>query len=59
MVITQSALGVLIALFFFRLFGQGMLTRTAPVAMWQWFHAEPGKAISMATSGIKRARDFC
>lgn len=44
---------LVLALFLLRLFGQGMLTHTAMVAMGRWFHAERGRAISVTSCGYQ------
>ncbi len=42
---------LLISIYFLRLFGQGMLTHTAMVAMGRWFVVERGRAVSVTTIG--------
>lgn len=42
---------LLLAIYLLRLFGQGMMTHTAMVAMGRWFVAERGRAVSIATTG--------
>lgn len=42
---------LLLALYLLRLFGQGLLSHTAMVAMGRWFFAERGRAVSVATIG--------
>ncbi|MFK7993581.1 MAG: MFS transporter [Granulosicoccus sp.] len=51
MAFADSVPGLLMSLYFLRLFGQGMLSHTALVAMGRWFHAERGRAVSVATTG--------
>ena len=51
MAFANSPLILLIALYLLRLLGQGMLSHTALVAMGRWFHAERGRAVSVATTG--------
>ncbi len=51
MSLADSVAVLLLALYCLRLFGQGMLTHTALVAMGRWFHAERGRAVSVATIG--------
>ncbi len=51
MSIAQNWLFLLIAIYLLRLFGQGMLTHTALVAMGRWFHAERGRAVAITTTG--------
>lgn len=47
----QSIYVLLLALFLLRLFGQGMLSHTAMVAMGRWFFVERGRAVSIAATG--------
>ncbi len=47
----SSVFALVFALYCLRLFGQGMLTHTALVAMGRWFHAERGRAVSVAGIG--------
>ncbi len=42
---------LLLSIYFLRLFGQGMMTHTAMVAMGKWFVAERGRAVSITTTG--------
>ncbi len=49
--IAQNWLVLLVAIYLLRLFGQGMLTHTALVAMGRWFHAERGRAVAITTTG--------
>ena len=42
---------LLLSIYFLRLFGQGMMTHTAIVAMGKWFVAERGRAVSITTTG--------
>ncbi|MDB3935181.1 MFS transporter [Granulosicoccus sp.] len=49
--VADSAFSLILALYLLRLFGQGMLTHTSMVAMGRWFHAERGRAVSVATIG--------
>ena len=49
--LSDSAAVLLGALFMLRLFGQGLLTHTALVAMGRWFVAERGRAVSITTTG--------
>ena len=51
MALANSLIILLIALYLLRLLGQGMLSHTALVAMGRWFHAERGRAVSVATTG--------
>ena len=51
MSMADSAFSLILALYLLRLFGQGMLTHTSIVAMGRWFHAERGRAVSIATIG--------
>ncbi|MFK7860323.1 MAG: MFS transporter [Granulosicoccus sp.] len=51
MAMANSITTLLMSLYFLRLFGQGMLSHTALVAMGRWFHAERGRAVSVATVG--------
>lgn len=51
MFLASSVVGLVIALYCLRLFGQGMLTHTALVAMGRWFYAERGRAVSVASIG--------
>ena len=51
MSLANSAATMLVALFLLRLFGQGLLTHTALVAMGRWFVAERGRAVSVTTTG--------
>jgi len=51
MATAYSALQLLLALYMLRLFGQGMMTHTAMVAVGRWFHAERGRAVSIASAG--------
>ena len=44
---------LLLAIYLLRLFGQGMMTHTAMVAMGRWFVAERGRAVSIATTGYQ------
>ena len=47
----QSVTILLLSIYFLRLFGQGMMTHTAMVAMGKWFVAERGRAVSITTTG--------
>lgn len=47
----QSVPLLLLSIYFLRLFGQGMMTHTAMVAMGKWFVAERGRAVSITTTG--------
>ena len=49
--VADSAVSLILALYLLRLFGQGMLTHTSIVAMGRWFHAERGRAVSVASIG--------
>lgn len=49
--IAQNWIALLLAIYLLRLFGQGMLTHTALVAMGRWFHAERGRAVAITTTG--------
>ena len=51
MAVARNLMFLVLALYFLRLFGQGMLTHTALVAMGRWFHVERGRAVSVATTG--------
>lgn len=51
MAVANSIISLLISLYLLRLFGQGMLSHTAMVAMGRWFHAERGRAVSVASAG--------
>ena len=51
MSMAESAFSLILALYLLRLFGQGMLTHTSIVAMGRWFHAERGRAVSVASIG--------
>ena len=51
MSMAESAFSLIMALYLLRLFGQGMLTHTSIVAMGRWFHAERGRAVSVASIG--------
>jgi len=51
MSIAQSIVVLVLTIYFLRLFGQGMLTHTAMVAMGKWFVAERGRAVSITTTG--------
>ena len=51
MALADSVLSLLLALYLLRLFGQAMLTHTSLVAMGRWFHAERGRAVSVASIG--------
>lgn len=51
MAISHSVVLLLVSLFLLRLFGQGMLSHIAMVAMGRWFHAERGRAVSVAVIG--------
>lgn len=51
MAAARNLMFLVLALYFLRLFGQGMLTHTALVAMGRWFHVERGRAVSVATTG--------
>jgi len=42
---------LLLCIYCLRLFGQGMMTHTAMVAMGKWFVAERGRAVSITTTG--------
>lgn len=42
---------LLLVIFLLRLFGQGMMSHTAMVAIGKWFVAERGRAVSIATTG--------
>lgn len=42
---------LLLAIYCLRLFGQGMMSHTAMVAMARWFVAERGRAVSITTTG--------
>jgi len=42
---------LLLSIYCLRLFGQGMMTHTAMVAMGKWFVAERGRAVSITTTG--------
>ncbi|MBX2879088.1 MAG: MFS transporter [Granulosicoccus sp.] len=47
----ETATALLLSLYLLRLFGQGMLSHTAMVAMGRWFVRERGRAISITTAG--------
>jgi len=51
MAVANSIASLVMSLYFLRLFGQGMLSHTALVAMGRWFHVERGRAVSIATTG--------
>lgn len=53
MAAANSIVLLLISLYLLRLFGQGMLSHTALVAMGRWFHAERGRAVSVASIGYQ------
>ncbi|NND91425.1 MAG: MFS transporter [Granulosicoccus sp.] len=42
---------LLLSIYLLRLFGQGMMTHTAMVAMGRWFVAERGRAVAVTTTG--------
>ena len=50
--ITPAAWFLPVAVFLLRLFGQGMCSHTAVVAMTRWFVATRGRAVSIATLGF-------
>lgn len=50
--LSQSIFLLVLALFGLRLFGQGMMTHVALVAMGRWFVANRGKAVSISTLGF-------
>ena len=52
MAAAPNALVLALAIFGLRLFGQGMASHTALVAMARWFVATRGRAISVASSGV-------
>lgn len=51
MATARNVVILLIAIYFLRLFGQGMMTHTAMVAMGRWFVMERGRAVSITTTG--------
>lgn len=51
MATAQNIAMLLIAIYFLRLFGQGMMSHTAMVAMGRWFVLERGRAVSITTTG--------
>ena len=51
MATARNVVILLIAIYFLRLFGQGMMTHTAMVAMGRWFVIERGRAVSITTTG--------
>ncbi|MFK7889458.1 MAG: MFS transporter [Granulosicoccus sp.] len=51
MSVASNVIALVLALYLLRLFGQGMLSHTAMVAMGRWFSAERGRAVSIATIG--------
>lgn len=49
----QTVPALLLAIYLLRLFGQGMMSHTAMVAMGRWFVAERGRAVSIAGTGYQ------
>ena len=51
MSVSASLVGLVLAIYGLRLFGQGLMTHTAMTAMGRWFVASRGRAVSFATVG--------
>ena len=49
--VADSVIGLFVALYGLRLFGQGMMTHTSQTAIGKWFLADRGRAISFTTMG--------
>lgn len=56
--IAKEPLFLLGAVFLLRLFGQGMASHIATVAMARWFHATRGRAIAVAFMGVSVGEAF-
>ncbi|MEL6681667.1 MAG: MFS transporter [Pseudomonadota bacterium] len=52
MALNQTASGLVLMIFFLRLFGQGMSSHIAVTALARWFVATRGKALAIATVGF-------
>jgi MFS family permease len=58
MALAGGLVALLIAVFLLRLFGQGLSSQTAMIAMARWFAANRGKAVSVAGLGVAAGEAF-
>jgi len=58
MAFAGGLVALVIALFLLRLFGQGLSSQTAMVAMARWFSSNRGKAVSVAGLGVAAGEAF-
>jgi len=53
MAISRSVVGLVVAIYALRLFGQGMMSHVAMTAMGRWFDATRGRAVSITSLGYQ------